>query len=70
MHDDTQSFKDAIKEDKSGQAVFVPEGTYLISSTIKITRSIVLRGEGADKSRILFDFRNGGEVLPTMRAWD
>ena len=46
MTNDTQAFIDAIRDAGSETAVLVPTGTYLIKSKLKITKSIVLRGEG------------------------
>ncbi|MDQ8208903.1 glycosyl hydrolase family 28-related protein [Coraliomargarita sp. SDUM461003] len=43
--DDTQALKDAIAACPAGTAVYIPDGSYLLSSTIFIDKSIVLRGE-------------------------
>ncbi|MEM9445568.1 MAG: Ig-like domain-containing protein [Verrucomicrobiota bacterium] len=52
--DDTQAFLDAIKKTKNG-AIFIPEGTYVITQILKIQKSnLVLRGAGKDKSILYF----------------
>ena len=43
--DDTQALKDAIAACPAGTAVYIPDGSYLLSSTIFIDKSIALRGE-------------------------
>lgn len=43
--DDTQAFKDAIAACPTSTAVYIPDGTYLLSSTLFIDSSIALRGE-------------------------
>ena len=67
--DDTQAFINAIDSASTGSVVFVPDGTYNLSKKISITKSIVLRGNGADKTRLIFNTSdsliefttNGGE---------
>jgi len=66
--DDTQAIKDAINATPEGSAVLIPEGIYLITSTLKITKGIVLRGEGAGKTRLLFDFSSGGNCI-SIEKW-
>lgn len=43
--DDTQAFEDAINACSDGTAVYIPDGTYRLTDTIHITKSIALRGE-------------------------
>jgi hypothetical protein len=52
--DDSSAFMKAIRDTNSG-AILVPAGTYLIKSPLEINTSVVLRGEGADKTHLLFD---------------
>ena len=51
--DDTSAIRKAIKACPAGQAVLLPEGTYRISGTLSISKGIVVRGEGPDKTRII-----------------
>ncbi|MEM9444867.1 MAG: Ig-like domain-containing protein [Verrucomicrobiota bacterium] len=52
--DDTQAFLDAISDTENG-AIFIPEGTYVITQILKITKSnLVLHGAGKDKSILYF----------------
>jgi hypothetical protein len=53
--DDTEAFKNAISACAESSAVFVPAGTYLITDRIDIRKSIVLRGEGPDRTFLKFE---------------
>ncbi len=53
--DDTKYFRDAIKRCGSKGAVFIPNGTYVISDTLQIKKGgIALRGQHVDSCCILF----------------
>ncbi len=52
--DDWPAFQAAIDAVDSG-AVLIPEGVYRLASGLKIGKSVVLRGEGIDRTRLLFD---------------
>ncbi len=71
--DDTEAFKNAIEAASEGEAVFIPEGDYRITRNLRIYKGIALRGEGYQKSRLLFDQPDGGsciEILTYQRsAW-
>lgn len=52
--DDTRAFRDAIEQTNRG-AILIPAGRYLISDILWIEKpGIVLRGEGPDKSILVF----------------
>jgi hypothetical protein len=52
--DDSQALLNAIQSNKEG-VLFIPEGTYLISKRIDISRgNLVLRGAGPNKTILLF----------------
>lgn len=52
--DDTDALRRAIAATKSG-ALLIPAGRYVVSGFLDLDRSgIVLRGEGADKTRLFF----------------
>jgi hypothetical protein len=53
--DDTKAIQKAIDACPAGQVVFIPEGTYRTRVSLKLTKGIVLRGAGTDKSRIILD---------------
>jgi hypothetical protein len=53
--DDAAAFQAAIDAAAQGTAVRVPEGTYLLREGLTIDKGVVLCGEGADKSRLVFD---------------
>jgi hypothetical protein len=53
--DDTKAIQSAIDACPAGQVVYVPEGIYRITDTIRILKGIVLRGAGPGKSRIKLD---------------
>ena len=53
FQDDTAALKAAFAACPSGQVVLIPAGTYRISGTLRITKGIVVRGEGPDKTKII-----------------
>ncbi len=63
--DDSAAFSKAIKAAKPGQAVFVPNGRYLIDDIIRVTNkgSWVLQGQSKERT-ILYIKRPGQEVWP------
>lgn len=52
--DDAAAIQKAIDAVDVG-AVLIPSGDYVLKSGLKIEKGVVLRGEGADKTRLLFD---------------
>ncbi|MGA1197375.1 MAG: glycosyl hydrolase family 28-related protein [Candidatus Latescibacterota bacterium] len=52
--DDASAIQKAIDAVEEG-AVWIPEGNYVLKSGLNIGKSVVLRGDGADKTRLLFD---------------
>lgn len=50
--DDTNAIQSAIDQCPEGGVVFLPAGIYSISSTIRFSKGIVLRGEGPEKTII------------------
>jgi hypothetical protein len=55
--DDTQAIQNAINDCPNGKAVFLPEGTYRITTQIVIkNKGVALRGAGVSKTRILSEF--------------
>jgi hypothetical protein len=60
--DDSKAFKDAISAAPNYTAVFVPTGTYRLNSEIKITKPIVLRGDGAEKT-ILIGYSGDADII-------
>src|SRR5260221_11775162 len=53
-NDSAVAFNAAINAAPSGTAVHVPAGTYLIKSTITISKSVVIRGDGYKSTTINF----------------
>jgi hypothetical protein len=53
--DDRAALQTAIDSTSSG-AILAPAGSYLIKSPITIGKAVVLRGEGADRTHLVFDF--------------
>lgn len=65
--DDHDAFAAAIDAlPSAGGAVLVPEGTYLIGSTISLPSGVVLRGEGADKTRLHFSQSDGSTCIEAI----
>jgi len=55
--DDSAAFIRAIMDAGPGTEIFIPEGIYVIKSPIRIYKSIVLKGEGINKTKLIFDFK-------------
>jgi len=53
VQDDTAALQAAINACPAGQVVLVPQGTYRISGILQISKGIVVRGEGPNKTRII-----------------
>lgn len=62
--DDTNAFEAAIAAAPNG-AVLIPAGSYRITRKIAIRTSTVLRGEGSDKSHLIFDMP--GQTTEALR---
>lgn len=58
VSDDASAIQKAIDAVENG-AVLVPKGDYVLKKGLKIGKGVVLRGEGADKTRLLFDISDG-----------
>jgi len=53
--DDAGAFQSAIDDAAQGTAVRIPEGTYMLREGLTLDKGVVLCGEGADKSQLIFD---------------
>ncbi|MCW8129962.1 MAG: hypothetical protein KIS92_06370 [Planctomycetota bacterium] len=51
--DDTAAIQAALDACPAGQAVLLPAGTYRLTAMLSITKGIVLRGEGPEKTRLI-----------------
>ncbi|MEK7468023.1 MAG: glycosyl hydrolase family 28-related protein [Planctomycetota bacterium] len=51
--DDTAAIQKALDDCPEGKAVYLPAGTYRLTATLTITKGIVLRGEGPEKTRLI-----------------
>ena len=63
VSDDTQAIQNAIDDCPPGSAVFLPEGTYRVSDALNISKGIVLRGEGPQKTRIRNYKNSSGNII-------
>lgn len=61
--DDTTAIQAAIDDCPEGQAVFIPEGTYRTTAQLTIQSSIVLRGDGPDRSKITLDTPDTANII-------
>ena len=54
--DDSQPFINAINAlPEKGGILLVPEGEYLLQKEISISKGVLIRGDGFDKTRLIFD---------------
>jgi hypothetical protein len=67
--DDSVAIQAAIDDCPEGQVVFVPEGTYRVTTGLSIQKGIVLRGEGPDRTRIEGD-GVGEKAIIQIGSWD
>lgn len=65
--DDTAAIQSAINACPAGRAVLLPQGTYRVTGTLRISSGIVLRGEGPNKTQIVQD-SPGGDLI-WMGRW-
>ena len=53
--DNTSAFNQAIGATEAGNALYVPEGRYLISGGLRIGHGLVIRGAGPEKTEIIME---------------
>lgn len=67
VSDDTQAIQAAVAACPNGQVVYIPEGTYLLKDQIYVLtknfRSIVIRGAGPGKTKLLFSLTNSTNCI-------
>lgn len=51
--DDTAAIQKALDDCPEGKAVLLPAGTYRLTATLKLSKGVVLRGEGPGKTRLV-----------------
>ena len=61
VSDDAAAIQKAI-DAVDGGAVLIPKGDYVLKKGLTIGKSVVLRGEGADKTRLLFDITDRAAI--------
>lgn len=66
--DDSKAFKDAISAAPNHTAIFVPAGTYRLNSEVRITKPVVLRGEGANKTTLVGYMTSGNADIIELSA--
>lgn len=54
--DDSYAFIKAITKSKPYTRIIIPEGVYILNKPLRIYKSIILKGQGVDKTRLIFDF--------------
>lgn len=63
LTDNTDAFNRAIRAAEEGTAILIPEGKYIIKRMIVIERSVVLRGEGYQKTKLYFSPNESSNFL-------
>lgn len=66
--DDAAAIQKAIEACPAGKAVLLPAGTYRLTSILKISKGIVLRGEGPEKTKLISDAEK--EHIIGICNWD
>lgn len=60
--DDSNAFINATRAiPASGGLLVIPTGSYLIKKTLSVNKGVLFKGEGHDKTRLLFDLSGRGE---------
>jgi hypothetical protein len=62
LADDTAAIQKALDDCPEGKAVLCPAGSYRLTAPLKITRGIVLRGEGPEKTRLINEATAGNAI--------
>lgn len=65
--DDYAAFDEAIKSVADGGAVFIPEGNYLIKTRLSLSKEVILRGEGPDRTHLLIDHSSDAFEIITYK---
>lgn len=66
VSDDTAALKQAIADCPNRSAIYIPAGTYRLTSRLTITmKSIVLRGDGPDKTYLKFEAGDDNGIVIT-----
>jgi len=60
--DDSAVFIKAIMESASHTEILIPEGVYILKSPIRIYKSIILKGLGINKTKLIFDFKGNPAI--------
>jgi hypothetical protein len=66
--DDTQAIQKAIDACPVGKAVLLPAGTYRLTTELKISKGIALRGEGPAKTKLINE--SDKDHIIGIRNWD
>jgi hypothetical protein len=68
--DDTTAIQNAINACPEGQVVYIPTGTYRITSTLQIQKGIVLRGAGSSGPSKTTIMQHGAGGVINVGLWD
>jgi hypothetical protein len=60
--DDTAAIQKALDDCPEGKAVLLPAGTYRLTAALNIQKSVVLRGEGPEKTRLINEATAGNAI--------
>ncbi len=61
--DMTSIIQAAINGVSGSGVVFLPQGTYLLKSTLTLKSNVVLRGNGSDKTQLRFDLSGSDDLI-------
>lgn len=60
--DDTAAIQKALDDCPEGKAVLLPAGAYRLTATLKLSKGVVLRGEGPDRTRLVNEATAGHAI--------
>lgn len=68
--DDTTAIRNAISKAPAGSVVYLPAGTYRLTKRIYLKSDMILRGDGAALTSLIFEGTNTADRCIGVACWD